>query len=84
MIVIPIDLLPLGFTHNKRTLGKVVIINDGTGDRKTGNYDITIVGASDRAIRRGRVEGWPRQSRPVFELLLAALESCNYKPRKRK
>jgi hypothetical protein len=79
VIVIPIELHPFGFAHNKRDLGRIVIVNDGTGSATRGNYSVRVEGKGGRVIRDGLVLNWPRKSKPVFELVIAALESCGYK-----
>lgn len=82
MINIPIDLWPLGDDMKSRSLGRLTIANDGTGSRERGNYNVTIFGADGRSIRTGKVLDWPRLSRPVFELVIAALQAANYNARK--
>ena len=75
MIVIPI-MLASAVDGSRRALGTVVIVNDGTaitGDAR--NYDVTQYDA-DQAIRAvARVESWPSESRPVLELVAAAIQS---------
>lgn len=43
MIRITIELIPNGQVENKRSLGHIDIINDGTGTKKNGNYKYSIV-----------------------------------------
>ena len=82
MIVIPIELQPLGVAEHKRPLGELHIINDGTGTRNVGHYRVIVKGANGRTIREARVSDWPRLSRPVFELILACLTAAGYNQRK--
>lgn len=85
MIVIPIELWPFGYADHARSLGQLRISNDGTGDSHRGNYDVRVYSAGPvlgKPIREARVEDWPRQSRPVQELILAALLAAGYNYRK--
>jgi hypothetical protein len=74
-------------------LGSVVIWNDGTGDRTTGNYKaVSLRKGADvyqslrryfrdnrkAAVREGSVKGHKRLNRPVLELVRKALEDMGY------
>jgi hypothetical protein len=75
MLRVTIELLPFGSENQKRTLGAIEIVNDGTGDVNTGHYDVTIFkwGEGRRVWRRGRVEAFPRRRLGPHDLLYRAL-----------
>lgn len=92
MIVVRVE-LHSAIDGRVEDLGSVVIWNDGTGDRTTGNYEAVSLrrGADvyksmrryfrDRtktAVRSGQVTGHKRLNRPVLELVRKALESMEY------
>ena len=57
-------------------LCEVVIVNDGTGSRSKGNYDVTLYSrGGTRVIRRARVENYPRLALPAWRLLALAMEA---------
>ena len=60
------------------TLAEVIIINDGTGTATRGNYDVRAKSKKGWTIRKGRVENWPRKSKPPLALLSAALQELGY------
>ena len=84
MIVVRVELWPLGNKERSRHLGTAVIANDGTGTRDRGNYHVLLgkFGEQDperllrvksAAWRRGRVEGFPRIVQGPWDLLGRAL-----------
>lgn len=80
MILVPM-ILHSAVTGKSKTLGSIVIINDGTGTATKANYTVKIIGKSNNAgspIRKGRVRGYRRKARPQFELIIEALLSCGY------
>lgn len=90
MIVIPLQMWQFGFEDRQWSLGTIVIYNDGTGTRHRGNYVCKVYG--DKAnfrdprvkpLREGKLQDWPRNSRPIFELVIAGLNACNYRSRKK-
>jgi hypothetical protein len=74
VIRVTVDLLPMASEQRKSTLGKIVIVNDGTGDEYFGNYDVARFDG-DRVIRHVRVEnhiraeGWDALLRYALEEL---------------
>lgn len=79
MICVTIDLVSARGRSRNRRLGQVLIGNDGSGTAKRGNYNAVFRGAKDQLLQRtGRIENWPRQSKPVFSLLRKILESAGY------
>lgn len=88
MIVIPLDMWRFGYETDKYGIGTIVIYNDGTCRKPTrGNYVCRVYGAGNwkelKPLRSGEVKDWPRQARPVFELVIACLQSCGYASRKK-
>lgn len=80
MIHISIDMHRFGNRLDKYPLGAITISNDGLSSTpKRGNYVIRAYAKNGRVIRRARVENWARESRPVFELVKAALTALEYK-----
>lgn len=92
MIVVKVE-LHSAIDGRVENLGSVVIWNDGTGDRTTGNYRAVALrkGADvyesmrryfrdnrKAAVREGSVKGHKRLNRPVLELVRKALESMEY------
>ena len=75
MIEVRIDLNQFGLGINRRGLGIMGISNDGTGTPSRGNYDVVIQDDRGRKYRRGRIENWARQSRPVWQLVKEAFNS---------
>lgn len=80
MIVVKIELWPLGNQAKARTLGVVNIANDGTGDLEKGNYKVALSHAGKYfgkpgAYKSGEVKGFKRALSP-YHLLLRALQAC--------
>jgi hypothetical protein len=79
MIVIPI-MLASAADGSRRALGSLVIVNDGTaitGDARS--YNVTYFDGEGLGQREGRIESWPSESRPVLELVAAAIQSLSSK-----
>lgn len=89
MIVVRIELWPLGSEERKREIGTAVIVNDGTGDRKTGNYHFQLLKSPEFAThpgtwKKGCVEGFPRLRLGPWDLLYRALRaSVEYRNKER-
>lgn len=66
MLRITIDLVPLGKEEFKREIGKITIVNDGTGDYRIGNYRYTV--GDDTGTIKGKLKGHNRL-KSVFHLL---------------
>lgn len=80
MIVVRIELWPLGNRSRRREIGQIVIANDGTGDREAGNYNAALAHAASHESKpgcwkAGRVEGHSRSLSP-YHLVLRAIEAC--------
>ncbi len=78
MIVVKIELHPLGFEKNKRSLGLIEISNDLTGTKETGNYKYKIFkwGRGRRVWKCGRVEGISRSKRGPWDILYRCLQEA--------
>jgi hypothetical protein len=76
MIVFTATLLNANGRDFDKSLGVFTIINDGTGARMSGNYDVQLKLSRGRALR-GRVENFPRRSRGTWELLRRALNDLH-------
>lgn len=72
MIKITVEMYPKGREKNKRTLGTCKIVNDCTGTKEMGNYNITFFG-DDGFSETVRVEKFPRLRFGVWDLLHQAL-----------
>lgn len=80
MIVVKIELWPGGFREKARTLGTVVIANNGEGDAERGNYDAALSHAGKFAGKIGcwksaEVRGHLRRLSP-YHLVARAISLC--------
>ena len=66
MLRIKVELVPFGNESLTRSIGQVLIANDGTGDLAVGNYKYSITDASGKI--RGKLKGHDRE-KSVFSLL---------------
>lgn len=79
MVVVKIELWPCGQESKKRDLGFAIISNDGTGDKKRGNYAVALSHAGkflDKkkgTWKKGRVENHKRSLSP-YHLVCKALK----------
>lgn len=79
MIVVKIELWPLGIEANAQVLGEIEIVNDGTGTPTEGNYNINLYKWNSRRTgrggiwRKGKIVGFPRLTRGPYDLLLRGL-----------
>ena len=76
MIVIKIELWPLGFESHKKELGRMLIDNIG-GTRDRGDYRVRVLrkGSKDKVMRTGEVKDYPRLSYNIWRLICRALKS---------
>lgn len=83
MIVVRVDLVS-AVTGRTSPLGSMRISNDGTGTRTRGNYNgETLRKGHDPLrlgghVRSGRVEGYGRVAKPVWDLVADMLSSMGY------
>ena len=80
MLVCRIEIWPHGSFARRRTLGTLVIANDGTGDQEIGHYDCAVAHAGPHvakhgAWRGGRVVGHLRKLSP-YHLVREAIAAC--------
>jgi hypothetical protein len=80
MIVIKVELWPLGDESAKREIASGKIWNDGTGDHSTGNYDAEFTELHPEGSLNwvSHVEEFPRVN-GVLDLLYEALEMTKLK-----
>ena len=77
MIVVKIEMWPLGIESNKYDIGHIVIANDGRGTHTCGHYDATIFQqGSPKVWKDVRVEEFPRQAKNVYHLLYQVLHAA--------
>ena len=76
MLRVTVELLPFGVESKRRTLGTVLITNDGSGSATSGNYDVKVLSSNGRITRRGRVTRFPRKRLGAVQLLLQALKAA--------
>lgn len=70
MLRITVELVPFGKEEFKKDIGEIIIINDGTGDYKLGNYKYTI--GDETGTIKGKFKGHNRLQ-SVFQLLKSVL-----------
>ena len=79
MIVVKIELWPGGWESKKKEIGRMTIANRGINPAhpKRGDYRVRIMrrGTTDVIQRESEVLNYPRQSYPVWELIMRALNS---------
>ena len=68
MIVVNMD-LHSAVTHQKSSLVKIKIWNDGTGTLARGNYQWNIFSRNGRLMKTGELKNWPRNSKTALALL---------------
>ena len=74
MLVVKVELWPDGDGRKRETLANVRITNDGTGDGRVGNYDVTHLTA-ERHIIAGSIKGHVREQGywPLVARVMAAV-----------
>lgn len=72
MIRVNIEIIPFGVGEPRR-LASVIIVNDGTGTAKRGNYRYSIFKKRLRLWKAGELKNFPRASRDALELLKRVL-----------
>ena len=78
MIVVKVELWPLGFESRKRELGRMHLTNVGVNETgKRGDYDVKVMrrGTKDKVQRTGEVRDYPRLSYSIWRLVQRALRS---------
>lgn len=78
MLRVTVELVPHGIEDRKETLATMEIANDGTGTRRTGNYNTRLIDKNGRIHRTGRVEEHPRLDLSVWKLIIKALSGLGH------
>jgi hypothetical protein len=73
MLRITIELLPLGSEIGKKLLGIAKISNTGSGSLTKGNYECRFEYVRGRLWKSCKVDEFPRQELPAWDLLYRAL-----------
>ncbi len=91
MIVVKIEVWPLGCENRAKEIGRIEVVNDGTagdgsGDSRYGNYGVALEHALKRRKRKGvwktgEVSNHLRSLSP-YHLVMRALEACLKKGKK--
>jgi hypothetical protein len=83
MVVVKVEMWPFGDESKKYEIGQARIVNDGKGDRNTGHYSFLLRGGVagrsdllDKVWKSGRVEGFARIKRGVWDLLYLCLKQA--------
>lgn len=76
MIVVKIELWPMGIKSRKRELGRMLIDNQG-GSATRGDYRVRVLrkGSETKVLRLGEVKNYPRESYNIWRLICRALKS---------
>ena len=77
MLVVTIELWPLGDSTKAQHLGTATIGNDGSGTLKLGNYRVKLSKRGKPLVewKRGEVIGFPRHLLGPWDLLYRALRA---------
>ena len=75
MIVVKIELWPMGFESKKRELGRMLIRNRG-GTQKRGDYGVQVLrkGSKSKVLRECGIKDYPRESYNIWRLIYRALK----------
>jgi hypothetical protein len=75
MIVVTIELWPMGIKSRKRELGRMLIDNQG-GTYKRGDYRVRVLrkGSESKVLRECEVKDYPRESYNIWRLICRALK----------
>lgn len=76
MIRITVELFPWGSEKYKTKIGQIDIINDGSGTKNTGNYNIKLYrkGSNSTITKTGKIYNFPRLRKNIYELLYLGLK----------
>ena len=75
MIEVKISLNSYGRGKEIWELGKIKIINDGTGSDSRGNYTVKFFDRNDSLFKKAEIKNHPRKSESIWKLLKKAMES---------
>ena len=80
MLRVTIELVPFGVETEAKVLGRIGIVNDGSGNLDLGNYDVALSdegpftrNGKTKNWRRVRLVGFKRRHYGPYHILLAAL-----------
>ena len=78
-IVVKLELWPGGDKERARTMGILIIANDGTGTASRGNYDYQLLGkqAQDLKGSPGQIKDYPKLRKHAWELVRRILCQWN-------
>lgn len=78
MIRVTVELVPRGDESRARILCRGLIVNDGSGTLRTGNYRFSLSqqGRPNVQSREGEVKDFPRLSKNVWHLLRLVLNQA--------
>lgn len=75
MVRVTVELLPGGDESKARTIGIMLIANDGTGGQEVGNYNAALHAEyTGNEPRTGRVTGFDRKRQSAWSLVGAFLK----------
>lgn len=78
MLKVKVELYPHGYVEGKQTLAELLIINDGTGTREKGNYNVIIhEKGTKKILKKGKVKGYKRLEKPVWDLVAKAIKAIS-------
>ena len=75
VVRVTVVVLPGGDVARAQRVGSALIVNDGTGDEKTGNYRVSLaqMGRPTQIWRKGRLLNFPRKTLGPWDLVYRAL-----------
>lgn len=80
MLVVKVELWRHGNENDVTEIGRLYVINDGTGTKERGNYELYLCrrGTTERPpdgvyTGKGRIKDYPRKSYPAWELIRRGL-----------
>lgn len=78
MLVVKVELWPLGNEGNKKNLGTMYIVNSGNGTKSLGHYEIMLSkwGRPEEPYRVGTVTGFDRLKGSPWDLLRRAINAA--------
>ena len=78
MIEISVNLIPYGDRTNEVSIGKITVINDGTGTSAIGNYKVIVEDCRGK-VSKFKIDDFER-NKGAFNLMELILKKYNKKP----
>lgn len=79
MVVVKIELWPCGDESKRQSLGVMHIINEGSGSRTEGNYDVVVFNKDgSMVLKTAKIRGFPRAVLGGWDLLHWALRKTSF------